>query len=180
MSQINITYFQSPYGELIIGSYNNQLCLCDWHHRKMRESIDRRICQKLEASFVEQEDDVIKMTIAQLQEYFNGSRKDFDIPLLFCGTDFQNKVWNELLHISYGSTSTYMKQALKLNNKEAIRAVASANGANAISIIVPCHRIIGTNGDLIGYAGGLSTKQKLLTLENSQFNKNESQQQLIF
>lgn len=154
--------------------------MCDWRYRKTRDAIDTRICKQLKASFVEQEDDVIHNTIKQLEEFFKGNRKVFDIPLLFVGTDFQNNVWNELLQISYGSTSTYIKQAIKLNNKEAIRAVASANGANAISIIVPCHRIIGTNGDLIGYAGGLPAKQKLLQLENKLFQKSTAQQQLLF
>ncbi|KAB2868464.1 MAG: methylated-DNA--[protein]-cysteine S-methyltransferase, partial [Bacteroidales bacterium] len=91
----------------------------------------------------------------------------FELPLLLIGTPFQKSIWNELLKIPYGKTETYMGLSQKLNNTKAIRAVAAANGANAISIIVPCHRIIGSNGELVGYAGGVDVKQKLLRLENS-------------
>jgi len=131
----------------------------------MRISIDKRITIGLQSEYVENESDVIKETKNQLNEYFNCERKDFTLPLLFVGTDFQINVWNTLLKVPYGKTNTYLGLSKILDNEKAIRAVASANGANAISIIVPCHRIIGTNGELVGYAGGISAKQKLLNLE---------------
>jgi methylated-DNA-[protein]-cysteine S-methyltransferase len=105
-------------------------------------------------------------------EYFSSKRKTFDIPLLLIGTDFQENVWNELIKIPFGKTSSYLELSRKLGNVLAIRAVASANGANAISIIIPCHHIIGSDGKLIGDAGGLAAKKKLLELEGyNQFDK---------
>jgi methylated-DNA-[protein]-cysteine S-methyltransferase len=132
----------------------------------MRTSIDSRIKKFFDAEYEEGEDEIITETIKQLNEYFAGSRKVFDLPLLFAGTEFQTKVWNALLEVPYGHISTYLQLADKIGDKNAVRAVASANGANAISIIVPCHRIIGTGGDLVGYAGGLRAKKKLLELES--------------
>ena len=104
--------------------------------------------------------------IIQLEEYFNGLRKVFDLKLNPKGTVFQNSVWNELKMIPYGKTRTYMEQTKVLGNIKAIRAVASANGKNPISIIIPCHRVIGSDGSLTGYAGGLWRKKWLLEHEN--------------
>lgn len=154
-------------GELMIGSYDNQLCLCDWRYRKKRAEIDQRIMRILNTEYEEQKDAVIEKTIQQLNEYFSGERTQFDISLLLVGSDFQQKVWNTLLQIPYGKTSSYLALSAMLENTKAIRAVAAANGANAISIIVPCHRIIGSNGELVGYAGGLKAKQLLLELEQN-------------
>ena len=156
---------KTPVGELIIGSFNEQLCLADWRYRKMRNSIDQRITKRLQANFKEGNSEVLIETERQLEQFFNKSRKTFDLPLLLVGTDFQKRVWNALLEIPYAKTSTYLELSQKLGNEKAIRAIASANGANAISIIIPCHRIIGSNSKLIGYAGGLQTKKKLLELE---------------
>lgn len=163
---IIIKYHPTPVGELIIGSYNNQLCLCDWRYRKMRAEVDQRIKSGLGASFEEGDSDIIQLTILQLTEYFNDERTHFDIPLKLVGTNFQQQVWNQLIQIPFGSTSSYLQLSKDLSNEKAIRAVASANGANAISIIIPCHRIIGSDGKLVGYAGGLSAKKKLLQLES--------------
>ncbi len=102
----------------------------------------------------------------QLSEYFNGERKSFSIKLNPDGTDFQKKVWDELLNISFGKRTTYMKQTLNLGNQKAIRAVASANGKNPIWIVIPCHRVVGSNGSLTGYAGGLWRKEWLLEHES--------------
>jgi len=133
----------------------------------MRESIDKRIKTALNADFSEESSAVVEKTKIQLTEYFNDKRKEFDIPLLFVGSEFQKSVWHKLLQIPHGNTETYLGLSKKLGNEKAIRAVASANGANAISIIVPCHRIIGSDGKLVGYAGGLVVKKKLLLLENA-------------
>lgn len=164
---IFIQNFKTDIGELVIGSFEDKLCLCDWKYRKMRTAIDNRLKSALQAEFLEKESPLIEQTIDQLQEYFTGKRTWFDIPLLLVGTDFQKTVWEELRNIPYGKTLSYMDLALKLHNPKAIRAVASANGANAISIIVPCHRIIGSDGSLVGYAGGLTAKKRLLKCENS-------------
>lgn len=163
---ISTTNYKFVFGELIIGSFQDKLCICDWKYRKMRNSIDKRIQTKLSAEFESGTSKVIEKTIAQLELYSKGVLKEFDIPLLLVGTDFQKKVWEALLEIPYGKTDHYFALSQKLNNAKAIRAVASANGANAISIIIPCHRVIGKNGSLVGYAGGLIAKKKLLALEN--------------
>jgi len=165
MHQISIQFFKTPYGELILGSFKDKLCLADWRYRKSRETIDKRIQKGLKGEYIEEETDITEKTAEQLNEYFSGKRKEFDIPLLFVGTDFQKKVWNALLEIPYGKAESYSGLAKITGDEKAVRAVASANGANAISIIVPCHRIIGCKGDMIGYAGGLKVKKRLLKLE---------------
>jgi len=111
--------------------------------------------------------EVLKEAVSQLQEYFDKKRTDFDFKLNPKGTEFQEKVWKALLEIPYGKTISYMDQTKKLGDVKAIRAVASANGKNPLWIVVPCHRVIGTNGSLTGYAGGLSRKKWLLEHENS-------------
>jgi methylated-DNA-[protein]-cysteine S-methyltransferase len=167
MDKIQIAYYKTPYGELILGSFDHQLCLCDWRFRKMRASIDERIQSGLKASYAEEKSAIADETIAQLSQYFKSKRQQFDLPLLLVGSEFQKQVWNELLRIPHGTTESYAGLSKKLGNEEAIRAVASANGANAISIVVPCHRILGSDGSLTGYAGGLEIKRKLLRLENA-------------
>lgn len=156
------------FGELIIGSYDNKLCLCDWRYRKMRASIDKRIQKSLCAEYKEASNPVIEATIEQLKAYTAGVLDKFTLPLLLVGTEFQKSVWQALLEIPYGETRSYLDLTLQLGDKNAIRAVASANGANAISIIIPCHRVIAKNGNLTGYAGGLWAKKRLLELENPQ------------
>ena len=164
---IKIEYLKTPFGELILGEYDNALCLCDWRYRKMRDSIDQRIKKHLKSQFVEKKSSLIQEAKVQLDQYFKGNRTEFDIPLLLSGTDFQKKVWNALIKIPYGKTITYMKLSANLGDLKAIRAVASANGANAIAIFIPCHRIIGSDGKMVGYAGGTDVKKKLLKLENA-------------
>ena len=165
MNKINIQHHNTKYGELILGSYEDKLCMLDWKHRKMRKSIDNRITKNLNATFINQDSKVIQNTITELEEYFNLERKKFDIPLLILGTPFQISVWKALIKVPYGTTSSYLQLSKDIENEKAVRAVANANGANAISIIIPCHRIIGSNGKLTGYAGGLNAKKQLLGLE---------------
>jgi len=169
MNKINIQYYQSPVGEMILGSYEGKLCLADWKYRRMRSTIDKRIQSGLKAEYVEENSIVIEETTKQMKAYFSGERKAFDIPLLMVGTYFQKSVWDGLIKIPYGATASYLELSKNIGNEKAVRAVASANGANAISILIPCHRIIGSNGDLVGYAGGLPAKKKLLELENNLF-----------
>ncbi len=167
---ISIQYYKTPVGELILGSYDNQLCLADWRYRKMRSSIDTRIQKGLKAEYVEESSEVIVETMKQLDAYFANERKTFDIPLHMVGTDFQKSVWQGLIEIPYGTTASYLELSRNIGNEKAVRAVASANGANAISIMIPCHRIIGSDGALTGYAGGLPAKKKLLELESHLFS----------
>ena len=119
----------------------------------------------MDAEFEEGTSDVIERAAAQLDEYFAGRRRAFDVPLLFVGTDFQKVVWNELLQIPFGQTMSYGEMARRIGMPKAVRAVANANGANAISIFAPCHRVIGSDLSLTGYGGGLEAKRKLLELE---------------
>ena len=111
---------------------------------------------------------LIDMAMQQLTEYFEDRRKQFDLPLAFEGTEFQQKVWKELTKIPFGQTLSYGRLAELLGSKQLVRAVGTANGRNPIGIIVPCHRVIGVQGDLVGYAGGLWRKQWLLEHEGSQ------------
>ena len=137
MNQINIQYFKTNYGEFILGSYDGKLCMVDFRYRKMRKTVDDRIKKGLSAKFVEQDDEILQKTRVQLDEYFNMQRKKFDVPILMVGTDFQKSVWEVLLKVPYGTTSTYLQLAKDIGNEKAVRAVANANGANAIGIIIP-------------------------------------------
>ncbi len=167
---ISVEYYLTPFGELILGSFDDKLCLCDWKYRKMRIQIDDRIKSELNADYAYKTSPVIEETIRQLQEYFSGERTIFQLQLKMIGTPFQQSVWDTLCQIPYGTTTTYLDLSRKLGKEKAIRAVAAANGANALSIIVPCHRVVGRSGELVGYAGGLDTKMKLLKLENAPIN----------
>ncbi|MFP4471167.1 MAG: methylated-DNA--[protein]-cysteine S-methyltransferase [Bacteroidales bacterium] len=173
MNIVYIKYHSTPFGELIIGVSGDALCLCDWRYRKMRNTIDNRLKKWLDAEYREADHPLISETISQLSEYFSGRRQSFQIPLTFAGSAFQQEVWQQLLKIPYGKTVTYMELARKLGNEKSVRAVAAANGANAISIVVPCHRVTGSNGELTGYAGGLAAKRKLLELEGVENKKTQ-------
>ena len=168
MTDICIQYHKTKIGELILGSFEGKLCLLDFNYRKMRNAVDDRIKKGLNADFIEEDSEIIEITRTELDEYFKENRREFDVPIRMVGTDFQKSVWNALLKVVYGTTSTYLQLAKDINNGKAVRAVAGANGANAIAIIIPCHRIIGSSGELVGYAGGLPTKKRLLTLEKKQ------------
>jgi len=165
MKEICIQYHKTKIGELILGSFADKLCLLDFNHRKMRKAVDHRIKKGLNADFIEKDSNIIQKTRIELDEYIQGNRREFDVPIQMVGSDFQKSVWTTLLKVPYGTTSTYLQLAKDINNKTATRAVAGANGVNAIAIIIPCHRIIGSNGELVGYAGGLTIKKRLLTLE---------------
>ncbi|HEO98489.1 MAG: methylated-DNA--[protein]-cysteine S-methyltransferase [Campylobacterales bacterium] len=165
MKQIQIQYHKTPCTEFILGSFEGKICLLDYRYREKRESIDRRIQKGLDAIYIEQDNPLLQETRKALDEYFSGKRKTFDLPMRTVGTPFQTKVWEALQKIPYGTTATYAQLATKTNKPEAVRAVANAVGANALAIIIPCHRIIGSDGTLTGYAGGLALKQGLLDIE---------------
>lgn len=159
--------YESPCGTLMLGSLADRLCLCDWHvGPEHNNRVNGRLCRMLGAEFEAGGSPVIDEAKIQLDEYFAGALREFDVPLLFAGTDFQRRVWAALLTIPYGQTISYGEMARQIGMPTAVRAVANANGANAISIFVPCHRVIGSNGALTGYAGGLEAKEFLLKLEN--------------
>jgi len=167
MNQINILFHKTEIGEVVLGSFRGKLCLLGFRSIEMTRIVDDRIKKALNAEFVERDDEILEKTRTQLGEYVQGRRREFDIPVLMVGTDFQESVWNELMKVPYGATSTYLQLAKDVGNERAVRAVGNANAANPISIIVPCHRIIGSDGGLVGYGGGLSVKRRLLELERS-------------
>jgi len=174
MESIAIHYYESPVGELILGSYGDALCLADWKVRKDRTAIDNRLQKRLKALYREEESEVVKLARKQLDEYFKGLRQTFDLPLLMVGTEFQKSVWKALRDIPFGTTLSYLELSKRIDNKKAVRAVASAVGANALSIFISCHRIIGSDGALRGYAGGLETKRMLLELESVETDPNKT------
>ena len=163
--KIYLTSYQSPCGTLELGSCDGRLCLCDWTARQRHADIVTRIAKGLGCPTESAMSACNEKAIKQLDDYFSGKRTEFEIPLLFVGTTFQKEVWRHLLDIPYATTESYSSLSLRVGNPSAVRAVANANGANAISIFVPCHRVIGSSGNLTGYAGGLAAKQFLLDLE---------------
>lgn len=165
MPHINIQYFNSSCGLFVLASFGDKLCLCDWSNNPCAERNKRRIERYLNASFKIETTSILEETKRQLDEYFAGNRKAFTIPLHLVGTDFQQQVWNELLNIPYGATTSYKEIAQNISKPKAVRAVAGAIGANGISILIPCHRVIGSDKSLTGYAGGLKAKKMLLQIE---------------
>lgn len=133
--------------------------------RENNKSITDIFFSKVDTNDNIEETDLIKECFKQLKEYFEGNRMKFDLPLDARGTEFQKKVWNELLNIPYGETKSYKDIAVAIGNEKACRAIGMANNKNPIPIIIPCHRVIGSNGKLVGYAGGLNVKEKLLNIE---------------
>lgn len=173
-NRIITSRYESPCGTLMLGSFADRLCLCDWQVVRHRDRVNGRLRRMLGAEFEEGTSPVIGKAQIQLDEYFAGVRREFDVPLLFAGTDFQKKVWDALLTIPYGRTISYGEMARQIGMPEAVRAVANANGANAISIFAPCHRVIGSNHALTGYGGGLAAKKYLLTLEMSRWSETDN------
>jgi O-6-methylguanine DNA methyltransferase len=145
----------TPLGDMIAGATSEGLCLLEFRDEKIKEE------NKIHASG----NDHLLLLRSQLKEYFDGTRCEFKIPLVLDGTVFQQTVWKGLISIPYGATRSYQEQAESLNKPGSVRAVANANGMNRIAIIIPCHRVIGSNGKLTGYAGGLHRKKWLLDHE---------------
>lgn len=152
---------------MILGSYGDCLCLCDWQRESHGGYADNRLRRVLEAGFVDGTSRTVSLAAVQLDEYFAGKRHEFSVPLIFAGTEFQKAVWRMLLTIPYGETVSYAEMATQIGMPTAVRAVANAVGANAISVFAPCHRVIGSDNTLTGYTGGLAAKEFLLKLENA-------------
>ena len=167
--QINIQFHKTKYAEFILGSYDHKLCLLDYRYRKMRQALDNKITTMLNAEFIEIEDEILCKTKRQINEYFMGERSTFDIPLLMVGTEFEKQVWRRLLKVPYGHTATYSELVSNGNDINTLKSISKANGANAIALIIPCHRIMDDKGGLVGYGGGLPLKLKLLNLEQNIF-----------
>ena len=155
----NIFYYKTPIGRL--GIVENDEFITEVR-------FEREISSDININ--EEETPILKKASHELKEYFEGKRKIFDLPLNQSGTEFQKKVWKALEEIPYGEISTYKDIAINIGNIKASRAVGMANNKNPIPIFIPCHRVIGSNGKLVGYAGGLNTKEKLLKLEEIKIN----------
>lgn len=184
--KIIIEEISTPAGDMVLGARDQYLCLCDWKANRHRERNDNRIkrqlgmeyerispiyeYERISPIFNKVESTAfctIRKAKQELDEYFAGKRMAFDIPLLMVGTEFQKSIWQTLQNIPYGSTLSYMDIANQVGNPKGVRAVAQAIGANPLSIFVPCHRVVGSNGALTGYAGGIEAKRCLLELEEN-------------
>ena len=148
-----IFFYETPVGKLCIGEENGFIVRCTW--------------SKIPQEYILEETKLILRCKKQLDEFFAGKRKTFDLPLVPKGTEFQQKVWKALTEIPYGETRTYGEVAAAIGNPKAARAVGMANNKNPIGIIIPCHRVVGANGKLVGYAGGMEKKEFLLELERN-------------
>lgn len=146
-----VFFYDTPVGKLCIGEENDSITRVTW--------------SKVPEEYIQEETELILNCKIQLEEYFAGKRKNFDLPLAPKGTDFQKRVWKALTDIPYGETRTYGEIAAAVGNPKAARAVGMANNKNPIGIIVPCHRVVGADGKLVGYAGGMEKKEWLLNLE---------------
>lgn len=164
---IHLGWVETPIGPMIAGSRDGALVLLEFTNRRMMEAQIETLRRRFKAAFVPEDDAVIKQTRRELDEYFAAKRKEFSIPLDYPGTPFENKVWRELLRIPYGETRSYEDLAKLTGSKGAVRAVGSANGRNRIAIVIPCHRVIGSDGSLTGYGGGLWRKAELLKREGA-------------
>ncbi len=157
--ELAFSEMDSPVGKLKLVAHGHSLVAVLWQNEKLNRVILPDLIQ----------DDLHPVLLSakqQLEEYFQGQRKVFDVPLDFQGTPFQKQVWQALLTIPFGETRSYQEIAVQIGNPMAVRAVGAANGRNPISIIAPCHRVIGSNGRLVGFAGGLENKKILLQIES--------------
>jgi AraC family transcriptional regulator of adaptative response/methylated-DNA-[protein]-cysteine methyltransferase len=162
---INIIRLTTPLGPMFGCATSNGVCLLEFTNRKMLETEFKDLQKRLNAVILPGKNEHLIQLQKEIAEYFDGKRKTFTVPLETPGTVFQNEVWGNLKKIPYGQTISYQELAIRQNNPKAVRAVASANGYNRIAIIIPCHRVIGKDGSLTGYAGGLERKKWLLDFE---------------
>jgi AraC family transcriptional regulator of adaptative response/methylated-DNA-[protein]-cysteine methyltransferase len=162
---IQLTRLETPLGTMLACGTEQGICLLEFTDRRMLETELKDLARRLNATIIQGENPHFGLLRSQLTEYFAGAGQQFTVPLLTPGTAFQQAVWQELQRIPYGATRSYGQQALALQRPSAVRAVATANGMNRVAILIPCHRVIGADGHLTGYAGGLWRKQWLLDLE---------------
>jgi AraC family transcriptional regulator of adaptative response/methylated-DNA-[protein]-cysteine methyltransferase len=162
---VNVSCIETDLGMMIAAATDRGICMFEYADYKQLSLELRQLIAYFKAPLVQGENPHFDTLRKQMSEYFKGKRKSFDISLDLIGTEFQKQVWLSLLKIPYGCTTTYGRQAEQIGKSSAVRAVANANGKNKISIILPCHRVIGADGSLTGYGGGIWRKKKLLELE---------------
>jgi AraC family transcriptional regulator of adaptative response/methylated-DNA-[protein]-cysteine methyltransferase len=181
MQTIHFQTIDTPLGKMLACATDEGICslnFIDEQDKQQVQSEMESLSSMLNMATVNESNLHIDNLQRQLEEYFKGTRQKFELNLILCGTEFQKSVWNLLLTVPYGVTKSYREQAETFGNPAAIRAVASANGSNRIAILVPCHRIIGSKGQLTGYRGGLWRKQYLLDMEAKYSNKSFQQELL--
>jgi len=164
---IEVARIPSPLGPMLVGATRYELTLLEFTDRRALPAQVRRVAEGLKGVFVPGRNVLVERTATQLAEYFAGSRRAFDLPLAMPGTAFQREVWSALRAIPCGETRTYAQVAQAVGRPRAVRAVGTANGLNALAIVVPCHRVVGSDGKLVGYGGGLWRKQRLLDIERA-------------
>jgi AraC family transcriptional regulator, regulatory protein of adaptative response / methylated-DNA-[protein]-cysteine methyltransferase len=162
---IKTTTIETPLGEMAAAATKEGICLLEFSDRRGLITEFENIAWTFNTTVEPGGSKHLRALKKQLKEYFKGKRKEFSVSLIAPGTQFQQIVWNSLRKIPYGATISYLEQAKAINNPGAVRAVANANGSNRIAIIIPCHRVIGTDGSLIGYGGGLERKKWLIDHE---------------
>lgn len=172
MTTLSATHMTSPIGTLTIVANDDAVVAIRWDTESddrepdAHNPVDRKLERHGDVTTVRPDEHaVLDAAVAQLREYFDGARTEFDLPLAPDGTAFQRQAWHELQRIPFGETITYGEQAIRLGDRKKMRAVGSANGKNPIPIVVPCHRVVGADGKLTGFAGGLDTKAWLLDHE---------------
>ena len=164
---IKLTKIETPLGEMTAGATRDGVCLLEFSTNSESEKLAALFNTSVEPG----ENRHLRRLRKQLKEYFIGKRKKFSVPLVIKGSEFQQAVWKELRNIPYGITRSYLEQARSLNNPGLVRAVANANGTNRIAIVIPCHRVIGSDGSLTGYGGGLERKRWLIDHEKKYSGK---------
>ena len=162
---VHVSRVTTPLGPMLLGTTDDAVCLLEFTDRPMLETQLGRLSRRLDAVYVPGTNAVGRALEEELAAYFRGALQTFDVPLLTLGTPFQERVWQELRSIPYGTVRSYGEQARHMGAPKAVRAVARANGDNRLAIVVPCHRVIGADGTLVGYGGGLWRKRYLLALE---------------
>lgn len=162
---ILLHWINSPLGPLVAGANAQGICLLEFSDRRMLETQMKTLRCMFKVPLVPGNNDYLKLLQQELKDYFAGKLKRFTVPLVSPGTPFQQKVWNELLHIPYGETISYQDLARAVGSPRAVRAAGTANGKNRLAILIPCHRVVNKNGNLGGYGGGLRRKEFLLQLE---------------
>jgi AraC family transcriptional regulator, regulatory protein of adaptative response / methylated-DNA-[protein]-cysteine methyltransferase len=167
---ILLSWYESPLGPLILAANANGLCLLEFSDRRMLETQLRMLRARFQCPLVPGENAHLERIKDGLARYFDGTLKEFTVPLLYPGTPFQENVWHNLLKIPYGETRSYEDLARAIGSPRAIRAVGTANGCNRVAIVIPCHRVVNKGGKLGGYGGGLSRKQALLDLEQGRLS----------
>ncbi|MFO0935614.1 MAG: methylated-DNA--[protein]-cysteine S-methyltransferase [Gemmataceae bacterium] len=165
---VRLAWMESPLGPLVAGATEQGICLLEFTDRRMIEAQFQTVRTRMGLPLAPGSNAHLKQLQKELADYFEGQRQSFTVPLVYPGTDFQRRIWNQLLTIPYGETRSYQEIAGQVGDAKAVRAVGRANGLNRIAIVIPCHRVVNKNGELGGYGGGLRRKQYLLDLERKQ------------